>query len=320
VFSEIRKLYDIETILRNSGAKLKGSGRTKWCVCPLPNHAHHNFTPSFSIFWYDGVQRWKCHGTCNQTGDVIDLIGFLEIPGYKRYNGRLYSQAAETLTGGPVKATMPTPPPPAPSLAQWIAIEMYPPSEQAVEYAINRGIGEEQIEQFLLGSPTPKMREEPFNIYEPDKWLSIPTFHHQELMGIKLRNTTKSGIRYMSVPGSRKGLWNYDKVFLSSDTVLVVKGEIAGIITSGFGFLCCAPTGGESGKVSDIKTALSLSKNIVVGDNDKDPETDRKMKKAAEARAFMLNAELKFPASEYKDIDEWLLNDPSAEDVIGSWI
>jgi hypothetical protein len=46
-------------------------------VCPLPFHCHTHNSPSFSIFFKDGKQYWKCHGYCNREGDVIDLVGFL---------------------------------------------------------------------------------------------------------------------------------------------------------------------------------------------------------------------------------------------------
>jgi hypothetical protein len=45
--------------------------------------------------------------------------------------------------------------------------------------------------------------------------------------------------------GSRLGLFNYDKVYLSTGTVFVVKGEIPAMLLQQLGYAACAPTAGE---------------------------------------------------------------------------
>jgi len=320
-FDEARKLYNIEDILTRAGAKLKGSGRSKWCVCPLPSHIHHNYSPSFSIYWGSSrgerIQMWKCHGACNTGGDVIDLIGYLQIPGYQKMNTDYRIKAYKLLTGSQFSVSPPKPPPPVPTLPQWLGKNIYPPNDMVRRYILNRGILEEQIEQFGLGSLKPWVKEK-YGFKEPEKWLAIPTYHGSKLMGVKLRNTGK-GIRYMSFPGSRKGLWGFNDVNMTEDVVFIVKGEIAAIIMRRFNFLSCAPTGGEAGGIEDIRNALVLSKNIVIGDNDESEETRAKMQKHAENRALLLNADLYFPPLPYKDVDEWLLEDPNAQEVIRKW-
>src|SRR5215216_3600957 len=64
---DMSRLFDIRDVLHLNGHK-------KQIVCPLPQHVHHNRTPSFSIFTTpSGKQRFKCHGNCRCEGDVIDL-------------------------------------------------------------------------------------------------------------------------------------------------------------------------------------------------------------------------------------------------------
>lgn len=321
-FDEARQLYNIEDILTKAGAKLKGSGRSKWCLCPLPTHTHHNYSPSFSVFWgtYKGsqVQRWKCHGMCNVSGDVIDLVGFMQIPGYRKMSVEDRIRACGLLTGSSFKISPPTPPPPVPALPQWLGGDITPPNDIVKKYILKRGILEDQIEEFNLGSLRPWVKDK-YGFTEPEKWLAIPTFHGEKLMGIKLRNTGK-GIRYMSFPGSKKGLWGYNDVYMKDSTVFIVKGELAAIIMRRFNFLSCAPTGGEAGTVDDIRNALILSRNIVIGDNDKSQTTNEMMTKHAENRALLLNADLYFPPLPYKDVDEWLLEDPEAEEAIRKWM
>jgi len=86
--NDARKLHDIHTVL--------GTNK-KHMVCPLPMHQHSNNTPSFSIYWLKGQQWWMCHGFCNLSGDVIDLVGYLKIPGYDPSQKGMVSQAMTLL-------------------------------------------------------------------------------------------------------------------------------------------------------------------------------------------------------------------------------
>jgi len=275
-----------------------GMGKKNWCVCPLPDHIHHNYTPSFSVYWYQGVQYFKCHGNCGAYGDVIDLVGYKEIPGYDKV-GDHRREAAERLNGN-LNFTPPKPPKPQKTLSNYLWHDYLPISPEAHRYALSRGISDEQIEEFRLGSS--------------ENWLSIPTFHGPNLMGIKLRNI-KNGLRYMSVKGSKKGLWGYNDVRTAEGVVFVCKGEIAAIVMRRYGFMSCAPTSGESAKVD--REPLVYADVIVVGDNDP-PEIARETKRQAEERANNLKGKLFFPPSEFKDIDEWLLLDSSAADKLRS--
>lgn len=320
-WNEIYDHYDIEDIVTRKGVRLKGSAGKKWCVCPLPQHAHHNFSPSFSIYWNaQGRQKWKCHGACGVGGDVIDLIGYLEMPGYNRsVKDRI--AAAEILTSGQIRQTKIEVPQVHSTLPQWLWKDMLPPSADVVKYAVSRGLTINEIEKFRIGNPTSDMSDKPYNIFTPSIWMSMPTFHGTELMGIKLRNISHKGLRYMGVQGSRKGLFNFNAVDLTQEVVLIVKGEIACMVVDRFGFKSCAPTGGETGYIREIKHALILAKCIVVGDNDEDPATREKIVKATELRAAMLDADIHYPPLEIKDIDKWLLADTdNAIREIENWI
>jgi len=108
----------------------------------------------------------------------------------------------------------------------------------------------------------------------------------------------------MALKGSHQALFNYDNVYLSAGTVLLVKGEIPCMLLDQLGFLACAPTGGEGGWKVNWRVALALANVIVVGDND---ETGRTM---AARRAAFLNAVIRYPPQNHKDWDEWYLADP----------
>lgn len=282
-YDDLRRLYDIKV--------MANMGRKNWCVCPLPAHAHHNYTPSFSVYWYQGVQYFKCHGNCGAYGDAIDFTGFMQIPNYDKVRDRV--QAASQLGRGVVVSPPSPPPSPKPmNNSRWL--DYQPISDAVKKYALSRGITEKQIEEFKLGSD--------------ENWLAIPTFHGPNLMGIKLRNIY-DGLRYMSVTGSKKGLWGYNDVVNSDQTVYVCKGEIAAIVMRKYGFLSCAPTGGEGATVD--REPLVFAKIIVVGDND-EPKVAKQTRAQAEKRARDLHGKLIFPPPEFHDIDRWLLNDPHA--------
>jgi hypothetical protein len=313
----IRSCYNIEDLV--SG--LKGSSSSRWGICPLPQHKHSSRpTPSFSVFWkyYKGqkVQYFKCHGNCGLTGTVIDLAGYMWVAGYHKYDINMYQKAAEALSGGKCQINPPNAPPPVPELPDWLAQDMLPPSKAVVDYALSRGIDINQLEKFSVGTPKEWMKGEPYDIRNPQDWMAIPTFHHDRLFGIKLRNITNKGLRYMSIKGSKKGLWNHNAVWMRGGPTIVTKGEIAGMVLASHGFnQVCAPTAGEGGRITEITQAVSLSKNIVIGDN------DDKGREAGIQRAALLSGCLHFPPQEFKDVDQWINKRPQeAMNTMKRWL
>ena len=267
---EARRTHDIQAILGTKKKKI---------ICPLPGHVHSSRpTPSFSIFWKDGGQYFKCHGNCNLTGDVIDLVGYLNIPGYDQRDGNMIRKALgyldqkfEISVPIPVKETTLTG-------SEWF--DYLPISETGREYAHKRGLNDDTIQKFNLGY-----------------WkgfLSIPCFEEQRLAGVKMRRVRIGEPRFFSIEGSRQGLFNFDKVAYSLDVTFIVKGEIPCMLMDQMGFQACAPTGGEGGWDERWRSALALSKNIVVGDN------DGPGRMLGEKRALLLGAMLVFPRKDLR--------------------
>lgn len=288
-FREAHALYDIHTIL--------GTNK-RWMVCPLPGHRHVSNTPSFSIFVSpDGVQRFKCHGNCAKQGDVIDLVGYMNMNDYD-YNNEEHIKMALGFLSQRFEIK-----PPVIEKPKRIPGDEYkhylPPSDEVIKYAATRGLTVETLEHFDVGS------------YE--SYMSMPCFEDRYLVGIKFRNIREGG-RFWQARGSRKGLFNYDEVAYTSEPVLIVKGEIPAMLCSQWGFLTCAPTAGENSDVGTYMDVLSWSdKRVVVGDNDA-PGFARK-------RRQQLHAYLKFPPEQYKDIDEYMLAEPeNARKELTKWL
>ena len=291
---DVRQQYDIRSVLGLAENK-------RVIVCPLPNHRHQNNTPSFSIYTKNGMQYWKCHGSCNCEGDVIDLVGYLRLPGYNRRNPTEVYRAVELLTNrfeaGVVIHEKET------RLIGDTWRNFLPPDDRVVEYAVSRGLSYATIVSRKLG--------------QWKNYMTIPNFEEERLIGVKLRRIDEGEPRFFSLKGSKAGLFNYDDVNMKSGSVLIVKGEIPCMLLNQHGFLSCAPTGGEGSHQSSERwrIALALANKIVVGDND---DAGRRLGKS---RAEMLGAKLVFPPPAYKDIDQYFLAEPqAATDQIKRWM
>lgn len=288
-------------------------GRRNWFVCPLPGHVHHNNTPSFSIYrGENGYDRFMCHGNCGASGDVVDLVGFMSIPGYDSKRRDHVLRAAELLQGG-YEAKIIDPVTEYDKIDPGLWREYLPADEPTIQYATSRGI----------------INHEKFKIGTMLNFMTMPYFEDGELIGVKMRNILKEfpeewkdwrKIRFMSAKGSKAGIFNIDAVAYSLEPLLIVKAEIPAVMLSEYGFLACAPTWGENDTVEHSrigywKTKFAVSRNvIVVGDNDVPG------RRAAKVRADALHATAKFPPEQYKDIDEWVLADSKALLEIERWL
>lgn len=269
---------------------------------------------------------FKCHGNCGLYGDVIDLIGYMNIPGYQYGNLALKKQAAEILSGGRYEISEPIAPPPTPPLSLWMANKFLPLAENVRDYMVERGVPEAYLEKYKVGSAS-YVKDGEVTKRNQDLSVSLPVFHDGNLMGIKLRKIEPNGYRYFNVEGSQPALWNYDSVFLTDNVVFVVKGEIAGMVLQAFldkhrlPAFACAPTHGEHGFVDKFVQVLSFAKTVVIGDNDRDPGIREKIVEATQKRAASLGGLLHFPYEGYKDIDEQILRDPSTSyEMLVRWI
>lgn len=293
---EASSKYDIRSVLGLTN-------RSKVIVCPLPFHIHKNNTPSFSIFTRGGKQWWRCHGSCDLEGDVVDLVGFMRVPGYDKKNPGKIREALECLDQRYIVS------PPKLDEVNLLSgteyLKFLPPGKEVIEYASSRGLNELTIKEFKIG--------------QSGHYMTIPLFEDGILKGVKMRNILPSDkrLRFMQLPGSRLGLFNYDNVYLKTDVTFIVKGEIPAMLMHQLGFQVCAPTGGEgSGRRQAFRwnTALALSSIVVIGDN------DAPGKALAQKRADLFGAMLVFPPERYKDVDEWILDEEHvAVNQIRAW-
>lgn len=293
------KLYDIFSVLGVPPTK-------KAMLCPLPQHVHSNNTPSFSVKVFDdGHQRFRCFGNCGLGGDVIDLVGYMNIPFYDPENTNHISMALSILRDG-YKISQPVKFETVRHIDQGLWQKYLPPGEAVIRYAASRGLNAKTVEKFKIGQNKNAM--------------AIPVFERGALRAIKYRNMGR-GLRYWSEEGSSKALFNYDAVAMTEKPVIVVKGEIPAMLLDQYGLAACCITGGESAGMEDWAHLFAFSAGVVVvGDNDRNPRTRKEMVAKAEERAKVLSADLRFPPLVYKDIDEWLLSEPEAIHEVRQWL
>jgi hypothetical protein len=175
-----------------------------------------------------------------------------------------------------------------------------------MEYAASRGLIPGTLEHFKIG--------------QFEHYMTMPCFEEGVLKGVKLRNIwqCEPKKRFWQLEGSRLGLFNFDDVNLKQGVTFIVKGEIPTMMMWQYGFKqTCSPTGGEGSGQKTIEqwmTALSLADLIVIGDNDEAGVA------LAHKRKALFNADLHFPPSQFKDLDEWFLKDPyKAWEQVCTW-
>jgi hypothetical protein len=304
------RLFDIRDILHLSGNKKK-------IVCPLPQHVHHDRTPSFSIFVSNsGVQKWVCHGNCQQSGDSVDLVGYLHISGYDKRNGQHVKEALALLSGNirinpPSQQTTKVP-----TLANGWYKRYLPVGDEVLGYAASRFLTSETLVRFKIGQhKTPSA-----------VWMTMPAIHDNQLRGIKMRNvgSRNKKDRFFQEPGSIEGLFGYNQVAGATEAVAVVKGEIPVMLLSQYGILACSPTGGETSYSNHeelLKPLAFASKRIVIGDNDQDPGVREKIISATKRRTEIFRATMFLPPDPYKGIDDFVNAEPEvAIPLIKEWM
>lgn len=297
LIADTRATHDIRNILGLSK-------NDRVIVCPLPQHAHKKNTPSFSIFWRGGKQWWRCHGSCDMEGDVVDLVGFMRVNGYDKRNPDKIREAVNLLDDR-FEITVPVPEKEV-MLSGREYLKFLPPGDEVIEYAATRGLTPETLTVFKVG--------------QSGHYMTIPLFEEGVLKGIKMRNIWKCDpkYRFFQMEGSRLGLFNYDRVEFRTGAVFVVKGEIPAMLLHQMGYVACAPTAGEGsykGQVFRWNTALALASKVIVGDND---EPGRVLGKK---RAMLFGGTLVFPPDTYKDIDQFILAEPEqSRETIQRWI
>ena len=285
ILRDARKLFSIHDVLGEDSRKNP-------VMCPFPEHAHANNTPSLNIYWRDGVEKFVCMGSCGKKGDVIDMVGYLHIPNYDDKNANHIKMAISRLGQG-YKAEYRTRPKKRVLLSN-LYMDYLPPTDEVFRYAATRGLDRDTLDRFSVGDKMGAM--------------SMPYFEFGLLRGIKFRSLSSG--KYWMEKGSRNGIFNHDEVNYYDGPILFLKSEIPTMLAAQCGFVACGLTGGEQQKIEDWKHVFSFSSKVIyVADNDRNLDVRRLIMAAAHDRASKIRAEVQVPPENYKDWDEWFLAD-----------
>ena len=283
----LKRIYSISGVLGTT---------KKLIVCPLPAHTHHRNTPSFSIFHdREGFERFKCHGNCGLEGDVVDLVGYLEIGGYDPKNQVSFLQAIARLQGKEMEVYIPK------IGRERAKLQLapnawrphFPPKDKGLAYFRKRGLTTDTVMKYKLGQ-------------RGEKYVAFPTFERSILVNLKYRRIDDgAGLRYFEEKGSRKSLFNYDEVCWNTGPLILTKGHIPTLLLLQSDIKATNITAGENAHIIEWWPQLALaSLRIYVGDNDRDPEVRERMQAFARQRAKDIKATVKFPPEQYKDLDD----------------
>lgn len=215
-------------------------------------------TPSVHI--YDDGSWWDYGAGIG--GDVLDFVGYC-IHGTS-YNPSVHFTEVVDLLGGldikqlPAVTNKPKPPKPAVSISM-AAVQYWHDTMPAARrwYWTQRGLTDATIDRFLLG-------------FDGSRY-TIPALYRGVPFGVKRRQSEiadKFSDKYVSVAGSRVGIFNADVLWTSRD-VIICEGEIDAMLLSQVGYNAISSTGGAGTWRAQWATLFAGVPNIVIlYDND----------------------------------------------------
>jgi len=138
-------------------------------------------------------------------------------------------------------------------------------SEQAKDYLKDRGLTEDAIQEFLLGSVV-----DPIAGHElATGMISIPYRTPAGVVGMKFRRMDDGTPKYLWPTGQKVGLFNVVDLHKPSDTIAICEGEIDTIVLSGVvGIPSVGVAGVSQWKPWFPKLFESYSRILIFADND----------------------------------------------------
>lgn len=227
----------------------------------------HEDTPSVHI--YDDGSWWDYGAGIG--GDVIDFVGYC-IHGTTYAPSVHFTEVVDMLGGLdikplPAQTTRPAPPKPKLTLSM-AAVQEWHDTMPANRrwYWTQRGLSDATIDRFLLGWD--------------GKRYTIPAIYRGIPFGVKRRQSDiDDGIpaKYISLTGSRVGIFNADALWTAHD-VVVCEGEIDAMLLCQVGYNAVSSTGGAgTWKPEWAKFFAAVRSIVILYDND-EPGRDGALK------------------------------------------
>jgi hypothetical protein len=240
-------------------------------------------TPSVHI--YDDGSWWDFGS--GRGGDVLDFVGMFYFGA--GYNATVHFKDVIDMLGGlnitplaPSKQEKPTPRPKPQLKISMDAIHYWHESmpDNRREYYYSRGLCDPIIDQFLLG-------------WDGERY-TIPLLYRGVPFGVKRRRSEIPDRfpddKYVSVQGSRKGIFNADALAVERKIVMV-EGELDAILAVQYGFPAVTVTAGAASWDDDwVRLFTGVGQISILYDNDQAGRDGRlKVRNALGLRARIIN-------------------------------
>jgi hypothetical protein len=253
-------------------------------------------TPSVHIY-EDG--SWWDYGA-GKGGDVLDFVGFYKFGG--SYNPDTHFLEVVDALGAldikptPKQAARPAPEKPKLNISLEDVMRWHETMPQARrEWWHGRGLDDATINRFFVGWDS--------------KRYTIPAIYRLVPFGVKRRQSEiDDGItaKYVSITGSRVGLFNADTLW-NADSVVICEGEIDAMLLERWGFRAVTTTGGAGTfKPEWVRFFAHVKRIALLYDNDKAGREG-----AAKVHAMMRRAEIITLPDGVKDVGELVTGFPA---------
>jgi hypothetical protein len=253
-------------------------------------------TPSVHIY-EDG--SWWDYGA-GKGGDVIDFVGFYKFgAAYNPDNHFLDvvdALGALDIKPTPKQAARPAPEKPKLTISLEDVMRWHENMPQTRrEWWHGRGLDDVTINRFFVGWD--------------GKRYTIPAIYRLVPFGVKRRQSEiDDGItaKYVSITGSRVGLFNADTLW-NADSVVICEGEIDAMLLERWGFRAITTTGGAGTfKPEWVRFFAHVKRVVILYDNDKAGREG-----AAKVHATMRRAEIVTLPDGVKDVGELVTGFPA---------
>lgn len=223
--------------------------------CPF----HQDNTPSMHIYDDGG---FKCF-SCGRHGDVLDFVGYFHF-GQSYDPSTHFTEVVDRLAGIKIAPLPANTVKPKPETTKQLSINLETildwhdsmPANRR-EYWLKRGLFDKTIDEFFLGWD--------------GKRYTIPATYRLVPFACKRRQSEiDDGIdaKYISITGSRSGLFNADCLW-TTDKVVICEGEIDAMLLNQWGFPAVSSTAGAGTfKEKWAELFLFVPKIWILYDND----------------------------------------------------
>jgi len=202
--------------------------------------AHKNGDMHPSMSWDDKALQFYCFAC----GEKIDIYSY-----YRQYENLSHAQILQKVNMNKYYNQS----------KSNLIYELKPLGAAEIEYLKNRGLGEDSIKFFKLGSENGN--------------ICIPYFNFkQELTGVKIKNLKSDSPKYYSVPGSKFGFFNKQNI-KNYEKLIICEGEFDCMTLHEAGYENVVSVGTGANSLAQIldaeKEFLSRFKYLIVlADND----------------------------------------------------